>query len=590
MVSRQGLPYNFKVSALPAPCAPAAEFLPPIKDSSGKLVTDKFTQANVFNDYFASVFTSDDGTAPNFPRRAKPTISCSNVSFTPAKVARVLKGLKSKNSYGPDGFSNVLLKKLANALSEPLAFIFDASFRTHVLPAPWLHALVTPVFKKGITASPSNYRPISVTCVCCRVMERIVNFELIDYLQRHGLITKCQHGFLRKHSTCTNLLESVYDWSVALNQKLKTDVVYIDFQKAFDTVSHQKLIIKLESYGVCGDLLEWLKAFLRNRTQAVNLSGHVSDIVRVTSGVPQGSVLGPTLFLVFINDIEDILFGFSVHMKLFADDAKLYSSFDCNFSCDLQDVCDRLAVWANMWQLRIAFSKCSVSRISNRDYVKPNTASHYVLGEHVLLWANVTRDLGINVDNKLNFNNHISVIVHKAHMRASLILRAFVSSDRDLLTKAYITYVRPILEYCTPVWSPHTLGNINRIESCQRWFTKRLKGLAGLGYYDRLTLLGLESLQLRRVKYDLIMFYKIVHDIVDINTEDFFHFSQYCKTRGHGSKLFKCSSRVDAHKHFFINRICDIWNCLPSNIVEASSVTTFRQLLDSFELVKFCIS
>jgi len=176
-------------------------------------------------------------------------------------------------------------------------------------------------------------------------MECIINMELINYLFQHSLISKYQHGFLHKHSTCSSLLESVYDWSVALNNKYTTDIIYVDFQKAFDSVSHQKLITKLEGYGICGDLLQWIRAFLSNRTQVVNISGFMSEIVYITSGVPQGSVLGPTLFLLFINDIEDILFDTSVCMKLFADDVKLYSSFTHSL-CDLQIVCDRLATWA----------------------------------------------------------------------------------------------------------------------------------------------------------------------------------------------------------------------------------------------------
>jgi len=563
--------------------------IPPIKNNAGNLVTDKAVQANIFNRYFASVFTHDDNNKPHFPHRVDPDIGCCDVTFTPGKVMRILRALKPKNSYGPDGFPNVLLKRLASVICEPLSFIFQSSFRLHILPACWLHALVTPVFKKGLTSSPSNYRPISLTCVCCRVMERIINLELINYLFQHGLISKHQHGFLHKHSTCSNLLESVHDWSIALNNKYTTDIIYVDFQKAFDSVSHQKLLTKLEGYGIHGDLLEWIKAFLSYRTQVVNISGFMSEIVHITSGVPQGSVLGPTLFLLFINDIDDILFGTSVCMKLFADDVKLYSSFTHSLH-DLQVVCDRLATWAEKWQLRIAFDKCSVHRISNRDSVNVTVCSpKYKIGAHVLHWSDETRDLGVIIDKKLNFNSHVSAVAHKAHVRASLILRTFQTRDPVILTKAFITYVRPILEYCTSVWSPHAISNINKIESCQRWFTKRIKGMFGMQYSERLACLNLESLQIRRLKCDLSLCYKIIHNEITILSDDFLVFSDVTRTRGHCYKLFKGCSRVNAHKYFFSNRITEIWNALPSAVVEASSLNVFKRMLDSVDLTKYCL-
>ena len=179
------------------------------------------------------------------------------------------------------------------------------------------------------------------------------------------------------------------------------------------------------------------------RPEVVNILGCLSDSVHITSGVPQGSVLGPTLFLLFIdiNDIEDILFGTSVRMKLFADEVKLYSSFAYN-SHDLQDVCDRLTVWAEEWQLQITYNKCISHRISDRAGADGN--SSYRIDSHVLCWSDETRDLGVIIDNKLNFNCHFSAIAHKAHVGASLILRSFVTRDPDVLIRAFVTYVRPI--------------------------------------------------------------------------------------------------------------------------------------------------
>ena len=287
-------------------------------------------------------------------------------------------------------------------------------------------------------------------------MERVINHDMLDFLRSKGILTQAQHGFLRKHSTSSNLLESLRDWSIALNRRQSVDVIYIDFRKAFDSVSHPKLIIKLVSAGISGNLLNWIKAFLTNRTQSVKVADSLSNKIMVTSGVPQGSVLGPTLFVIFINDIADILIDLNVTMKLFADDVKMYSVVDLGISSDLLLACDRLMKWAETWQMDIAVQKCSVLRVTNKINDLQIAPQAYQLNNVPLPWGNDCRDLGVLIDGRLNFNSHISLIVHNAHVRAQLILRSFRSRNRELLTRAFTTYVRPLLEYCSSVWNPHT--------------------------------------------------------------------------------------------------------------------------------------
>jgi hypothetical protein len=294
-------------------------------------------------------------------------------------------------------------------------------------------------------------------------MERVINYDMLDFLCSKGIITQAQHGFLRKHSTTSNLLESIRDWSIALNRRQSVDVIYIDFRKAFDSVSHPKLIIKLVSAGISGNLLNWIKAFLTNRTQSVKVAGSLSKKIMVTSGVPQGSVLGPTLFVIFINDIADILIDLNVTMKLFADDVKMYSVVDIDISSDLLLACDRLMKWAETWQMEIAVQKCSALRVTNKSDLQLMPQAFYQLNNVSLPWSNDCRDLGVLIDGKLNFNSHIALIVHNAHVRAQLILRSFRSRNCELLTRAFTTYVRPLLEYCSSVWNPHTLCNVKKL-------------------------------------------------------------------------------------------------------------------------------
>ena len=204
------------------------------------------------------------------------------------------------------------------------------------VPIQWLSAIVVPIHKSGPTSDPNNYRPISLTSACCRAMERIINKEILNHLLKYNLISHHQHGFIKRRSTCTNLLESLSDWSLNMQSKRITDVVYFDFKKAFDSVSHNKLLAKIAAYGISGYLYQWIVDFLTNRKQAVRVENVLSGFLTVISGVPQGSVLGPTLFLLFINDVCDVFGDLTDVCKLYADNVKLYTTYDLNETkCDL---------------------------------------------------------------------------------------------------------------------------------------------------------------------------------------------------------------------------------------------------------------
>ena len=546
-----------------------------VSTNNNDLTNNPLEQANMFNKYFSSVFTVDNGSKPVIQPRTVNDIVCESAVFSVDNVRKVLSSLKPSTYSGPDGIPNLLLKKLAYSVCNPLSYIFDGSLKSHCLPPQWLQAFVIPVFKKGATSNPSNYRPISLTCTCCRVMERIINAQLIDYLLLNSLITKHQHGFLLKHSTCTNLLETINDWTLALDNHLKTDAIYIDFQKAFDSVSHPKLLTKLESYHIRGDLLAWITAFLKHRTQQVKISNSLSDNIVILSGVPQGSVLGPTLFLLYINDLADGFAKLDCSIKLYADDAKLYSSFNVgDYSPALVEALEYITKWASIWQLQIANSKCVAHRIS---MVAASTYD-YKISDYKLQWSSCTRDLGIYVDNNLKFAQHISKITHIGHSRAALILKCFFTRDPKVLVKAYCTYVRPILEYCTPVWSPHNSGLNDKLEDVQRRFTKRINGLSYLSYKDRLVYLELDSLRVRRIKQDMIMCYKIINGLVAIDCFDFFSFNDV-RTRGHNFKLYLPDCRLDVRKFSFARRVCLVWNNLSYDTVNAVSLNSFKRKL-----------
>ncbi len=433
---------------------------------------------------------------------------------------------------------------------------------------------------------PANYRPISLTSVFCKLMERIIVDNLLAYLLANNLINKHQHGFLSGKSTETNLLESINDWTISIENKNSQTVAYIDFARAFDSVCHSKLLVKLESYGIKGSVLNCIADFLSHRSHCTRVGQTKSDILNIRSGVVQGSVLGPTLFLLYINDVIDV-FTNAVKIKLFADDLKLYTSIkSADDQNNLQNNLNKLAEWADNWQLQISNTKCNIANIGCKAI--SNNFS-YSLNNFKIGVVSEVSDLGVIIDSNLKFSNHINKIVSKAHVRANLILRCFHSRNTASLIKAFTTYARPLLEYCSTVWSPFLIKDITSIESVQRRFTKRLPGYYNLTYPQRLHKLQLESLEMRRLRYDLTLTYKIVFGLIHTDLEDLFvRKSSGINLRGHIHKLYLNSSKAPCRLHFFSNRVINIWNNLPIDTTDFSNITRFKRTLTSVYLLRWC--
>ena len=555
-----------------------------LKDVNGVSLSDDTSKAERLGEYFASVYTEDNHVLPQVTRRVDDAIELNNVDFRPDLVYKHLRNLNVKTSSGPDLLPAILFKNLAHSLSLPLSLLFSKLFVLSALPDIWKTAVITPIYKKGPPSDASNYRPISLTCVMCKLMESVIKDAMLAYLLEHGLINKQQHGFISKRSTCSQLLECINDWSVSLSHKQSIDIAYIDFSRAFDSVVHSKLYLKLNSLGISGNLLNWIQDFLTNRLQAVRVANSNSNFRPVLSGVPQGSVLGPILFLIYINDIVDI-FGSDLTVKLYADDVKLYTSI-CDIAgiTELQNGLNQLSDWADEWQLSIAFNKCSVLHVG-----KNNPSHVYNLRDDLLKCATEVTDLGVIIDDKLRFTSHYASMAKKAHQRASLILRCFKCRNPVLLTKAYLVYVRPLLEYCSPVWSPVYIKDIALLESVQRRFTKRITGLNDLNYLQRLKTLNLETLESRRLKTDLITMFKILNNLIDIDFQNFFSLSTVANTRGHRFKLTKpvCNSNIRLFS--FSCRRIDCWNSLPDNLVNCKSLYEFKSRLNSVNFSKHLI-
>jgi hypothetical protein len=547
------------------------------------LVTDDNAKANVLNEFFASVCTADNGSTPSVRHVVPPDVKLDSVNFTCDAILKAMMKMKSNTSSGPDGFPPVILKKLGSSLALPLSLIFTSFMSVGQVPSDWKNAIITPIYKKGLASDPSNYRPISLTSVFCKLMERVIALDMLTYLRHHGLITRHQHGFIAKRSTTTNLLECLNDWSIALKDHHSVTVAYIDFSKAFDTVCKSKLLCKLSALGITGNLLLWINNFLTGRTQCTRVGSSYSQTAPLISGIVQGSCLGPLLFLLYINDVAT-LFDSAITCKLYADDVKLYSVVKTNSDFALlQDSLDRLYAWSDQWQLTISTKKCASIQIGSGCEKTPS----YHIGDCSIDDVRDIRDLGVVIEPSLKFHKHINLIVAKARSRSSLIFKCFVSRDRTSLLQAYKTYVRPLLEYSSCAWSPKFVTDIVHLESVQRQFTKRLPGLRNMEYDKRLSILNLESLELRRLRFDFILTYKILLGFLDVNKSDFFTVRQNNNTRGHQYKLVSNHCLIDIRKHFFCQTVVGPWNSLPPDIIDFSSLVALKKTLSRVDLSDF---
>eukprot|EP00057_Strongylocentrotus_purpuratus_P004120 XP_003728072.1 PREDICTED: RNA-directed DNA polymerase from mobile element jockey-like [Strongylocentrotus purpuratus] len=538
-----------------------------VLEHDGVKITDNQNKAEILNEFFASVLKPEPLELNlNLPL---PEISHDNIVYdieiSPSRVREKLSKLHINKACGPDGIHVNVLRNVPD-LDVPLGILFDQSIQTGQIPQEWKDANITPLFKKGSRLSPNNYRPVSLTSQVVKLLERIIYDKLMEHAVDNDMISCHQHGFQKKCSCVTQLLECLYDWTKAYDEAKGMDVIYLDFRKAFDTVPHRRLLYKLKHNGIRGHILNWIEGFLTGRRQRVVLRNGTSRWRSVTSGVPQGSILGPLLFLIFVNDIPDMVLTTA---KMFADDTKIYRQITSKDDCDiLQRDLNALAAWSKLWLLEFNAEKCVVLRI--RAAINYN---YSINGVHLQEVTN-QKDLGVIISNTLTPNEHVDELVKKARCKIAMFRRCFTALDERKITILYQSIIRPALEYASSAWSPLTKKNIEKLEKVQ---TKCLR----LGNKE----IPIETLKERRARTDLINLYKYLNGYYTTPAQRFFSHPNK-ELRGHSRKVFQRRSRTQLTGHFYTNRVVQPWNNLPEKVVSAPTVATFKSQLRALPLGK----
>ena len=455
-----------------------------IKDRIGPLKLDEGTavsnreMSEVLNNYFLSVFTQEDLTyIPDALQvyRGGAENSLTGIRINKEDVLKEIDRLSSTKSPGVDLVYPRVLKECRDIVSGDLTEIFNKSVSTGEVPSLWRQANVVPIFKKGDRSEKSNYRPISLTSVIGKMLESIIAKRIREHLEFNELIVDSQHGFTKGKSCLTNLLSFYRTVYEAADADDSYDVIYLDFSKAFDRVPHERLLRKIKAHGIEGDVYKWIKSWLSNREQRVVVNGEKSDWGSVVSGVPQGSVLGPLLFIIYINDLDT---GVSSNLGKFADDTKIGRKICSQRDNDiLQRELDILQEWAKKWQMEFNTNKCSILHVGRH-----NTEKGYTLNGTVLRKLNSERDLGVIISQDLRPREQCISARNKANRILGFISRTVTNRTSEVLLRLYLALVRPHLDYAVQFWSPYYRMDIDRLESIQRRMTKMINGLWHLDY------------------------------------------------------------------------------------------------------------
>ena len=523
-------------------------------------------------------FFSDPQTpCPDSQTKINPN-TITNIEVSKAGVFKLLQGVNENKATGPDEIPGRFYKLFSFELHEVFTTLFQTSLNSGDIPDDWKTAHIFPLFKKGDKDNVENYRPISLTCIACKLLEHIVHSTTMDFLDVNNILTPYQHGFRQGRSCESQLLTTLKDFTKTLNTSGQTDAVLLDFSKAFDKVDHKILLSKISNMGIQGPLLDWMSSFLKDRLQYVIVDGSISKACKVLSGVPQGTVLGPLFFLIYINDIQDHLSP-GTSIRLFADDSLLYRTISSiHDTIILQNDLNQLQKWEKDNKMEFHPGKCQIRRLTNKR--KP-IINKYNIHNTILQEFSSAKYLGIIIDSKLNWNDQTNNVYKKASFMLSFLERNFYKCPPHVKEQCFNALVRPLLEYGCTAWDPYRNNQIDRLEKINKRAARFITGNFNREHGNttkNMKILGWPPLSERRSKLKLIMLYKIKSNLVHIPRENLIPNSR---------KPFNYlipSSSVDPHLFSFFPSSIRLWNSIPHQLKSKPTLSSFKASLDKITL------
>lgn len=566
---------------------------------NGQTITDPEQIANEFNTYFTDIgpkLASEIHTDNGHYSQYLPKSNVKSLYFNPTNVHEIIeivKKLKSSKSRGYDELSVHLLKQIIHHIASPLSHIFNLSLSSGIFPDLLKIAKIIPIYKKDDPSQIVNYRPISLLPSISKILEKIVYNRLYSFLIKNNILIPHQYGFRKNFSTDYAILQLTDQIIESLAKKQHVIGVFMDLSKAFDTINHYILLRKLRSYGVRGNVLSWFEDYLRNRRQFVHYKSASSQTSTVLCGVPQGSILGPLLFLIYVNDIINSAPFLSY--VLFADDTNVfYSHTDLNsLITTLNSELVKLSCWFKCNKLSLNINK------TNCIYFRNNNSRQNALQQNILIDGlplvekEFTKFLGVTIDSQLNWKNHIDRICTSASRGVGILNKLKHFFSRKTLYMLYNALVFPYMSYCNTVWGNSNKTQIQSLLLLQKRALRICTSSHYLSHTDPF------FYQLKTLKIDdvhtfqtAIFMFKFSKKLLPSTFQNIFTYNSniHSYPTRHSLDIHLNNPKILLAHRSIRHHGPDIWNSLPDNIKLSSSLYSFKALMKKHLLIKYSLT